>query len=724
MIERDHKAWALGYAARGWRVLPLRSIKSDGQCSCRRPSCRTPGKHPLIDEWQKRATTDSGQIEEWWSKWPAAGIGIATGNGLVVIDVDPRNGGSESLKAFDVPDTYTVRTGSGGLHLYFQAGGKVRNSAGTIANGIDLRGDGGFVVAPPTLHASGNHYEILKDLELAPLPPWALNGSGPARTPTPSRSKTHVELGEPREWPEVITEGSRNDFLTSEAGRLRSLGFDIDQIYAALQRINAARCSPPLPDEELVEIAKSMERYEPTYALNDIGNAYRFGVQQHDRVRYCAQHRSWYIWDGTRWQRDVTQQIVTLAIDSMRSIYVDAASERDKETRSEILKHGFKSETARGIKSALEMAEALPKIAIRADVLDRDPWLLNVENGTLNLNKDAERLRSHDPRDLITRKAPARYDPHATSSVWDAFLDAVTDGNANDIAYLQRAVGLSLTGINIDHVTFFVHGPTATGKSTFTTAIKGMLGDYAVQTAFETFLAKRWGGGASNDIADLEGARLILATEADRGRRFAEATLKQFTGGDAVRARQLWQNNREFTPVGKIWLCANDAPRSADDDDAMQRRLQIIEFKHAIPEPKRDRNLSQKLATPEVRRAILAWAVEGCLAWQRYGLKPPPSVEKATARYFKEQDPASGFWKECEFDPFARTPKSDVWTAYQAWARGEGIRFPLTQTQFNERVAKLDGVYEVKIHGHRFWKGLALSSGLSDAADPWKTGAS
>jgi hypothetical protein len=158
---------ALAYAKRGWPVFPCHSIVN-GKCTCGKPDCSSPGKHPRTKNGFKDATTDEATIREWWRKWPNANIGIATGSesGLFVLDIDPEHGGEQSLQQLKdkygpLPETARVRTGSGGWHYYFRypAGLRLPNSSSKLGPGIDTRGDGGYVIAPPSLHVSGRRYE-------------------------------------------------------------------------------------------------------------------------------------------------------------------------------------------------------------------------------------------------------------------------------------------------------------------------------------------------------------------------------------------------------------------------------------------------------------------------------------------------------------------------------------------------------------------------------------
>lgn len=168
---------ALGYAAEGGAVLPLHTAVN-GQCSCRRADCSSPAKHPRLRHGLHEATTDTDQIRQWWTRWPQANIGVRTGeaSNLVVLDVDIRHGGHHTLADLAgrdpaVLDTRLIRTGGGGWHLYFRhPGHAVRNSAGLLGSGIDVRGDGGYIVAPPSTHATGGQYRIGDARPIAPLP--------------------------------------------------------------------------------------------------------------------------------------------------------------------------------------------------------------------------------------------------------------------------------------------------------------------------------------------------------------------------------------------------------------------------------------------------------------------------------------------------------------------------------------------------------------------------
>jgi hypothetical protein len=258
---------ALAYAARGWPVVPLHALTAAGRCTCGAAACPSPAKHPRPAHGSLDATADVGAISSWWGRWPNSNVGIATGrrSGLLVIDVDPRHGGGEAVAGLErehgqLPETPEAVTGSGGRHilLRYPEGHHIRNSAGRLGRGLDVRGEGGYIVAPPSLHVSGWPYRWLAAREpehvaLADAPVWLLarlvaweSGGGPA-----------LPAGDG-----AIPEGTRNSTLASLAGAMRRHGASAGAILAALRQENR-RCCPPLGDIELRTIAASIGRYPP-----------------------------------------------------------------------------------------------------------------------------------------------------------------------------------------------------------------------------------------------------------------------------------------------------------------------------------------------------------------------------------------------------------------------------------------------------------------------------
>jgi hypothetical protein len=268
---------ALDYVSRGWPVFPVHGIR-DGRCTCDGARNCKPGKHPRTPHAHLDATTDQAAIERWFTSMPDSNIGIATGevSGFVVVDVDAKNDGLAQMEALekkhgDLPKTVIARTGGGGAHVFLKhPGRRIRNTAGRVAPGIDIRGDGGFIVAPPSAHESGGRYEWAiesapGEVELAPIPDWLM-----ALVAEPPRSRaTRRDRFLASAWADFIqqpiAEGRRNSTITTVAGALFGLslkGLPPPLAVTLLHCLNEARCAPPLPDSEVDAIINSIGRRE------------------------------------------------------------------------------------------------------------------------------------------------------------------------------------------------------------------------------------------------------------------------------------------------------------------------------------------------------------------------------------------------------------------------------------------------------------------------------
>jgi putative DNA primase/helicase len=717
-------AYAKAYAERGWPVFPVHEITPEGQCSCCQPTCSSPGKHPRTKTGLKEASTSLEQIEQWWARWPEANIGIATGEaaGIVVLDVDVDKSGERSLEELEaehgeLPTTTLAATGGGGLHYLFRHPGRpVRNSAGKLGEGLDVRGDGGYVVAPPSSHRSGRRYEWVfapEQQEPAELPAWLLAFLR-TREGRAGNAAGGQAIGD------GIPAGKRNTRITSIAGTLRAQGMEERELRAALLEINRQRSRPPLPVAEVEAIAQSIAGYPPgrkRYKRSDYGNAERLVDRHGADIRYVP-GIGWLVWDGTRWRRDDDGELLRRMKDTIRAAWTELVRIDDPHERSTVVRFLNRSESAHGLKAALELAQSEYPVVVSADELDADPWLLTVENGTLDLRSG--QLRPPQRGDLMTRKAAARYEPDAQSDLWDGFLQTVTGGDRELQAFLQRAVGYSLTGHTSEEVLFFCHGPAASGKSTFLEAIKGVAADHALTTDFETLLKKPGGGGVRNDIARLAGARIVIGVEVDQGRTLAEGLIKQLTGGDRITARLLYREFFEFTPRFTLWLAANDRPLVPSTDTGIWRRILQLPFTNAIPEEDRDPILKQRLKDdPEVRSAILAWAVQGALDWQRHELGVPQSVRAYTEEYRTEVDPLTEFLEEHTIlEAGHRVDRAKLLAAYRTWALRSGER-ALSATAFANAL-KQRGITDGGKSGNtRYWAGISLIEEPDQTDEPF-----
>lgn len=282
--------------------------------------------------------------------------------------------------------------------------------------------------------------------------------------------------------------------------------------------------------------------------------------------------------------------------------------------------------------------------------------------------------RPPNPLDYITKKTACRCAPPATPHpLWTKFLYRVTDNNADLIGFLQRWCGYCCTGSVREHVFVFAYGTGANGKSTFVNTVRGILGDYATVADMGTFLASNTERHPT-DLAKLHGARLVVAIETQKGRRWDESKIKALTGGDNITARFMRQDFFDFTPTFKLLICGNHKPRLGSVDEAMRRRLLLVPFTVQIPPPERDKNLADNLKAEWP--AILRWMIDGCLEWQCVGLAPPKIVIDATEEYFTEQDTLQQWLDDCTRDAgnLALTRTADLFASWKKWSEDHNIK--------------------------------------------------
>lgn len=274
-------------------------------------------------------------------------------------------------------------------------------------------------------------------------------------------------------------------------------------------------------------------------------------------------------------------------------------------------------------------------------------------------------------------------------------------------------MGYSLTGDTTEQCLFVLWGSGSNGKSTLLTTAVTMLGEYAMSTRPETFMVKK-GDTIPNDLAQLKGARLVIAVEADAGHRLAEGLLKTATGNDRLTARFMRAEFFSFVPTFKIFLASNHKPTIRGTDHAMWRRIKLVPFSVTIPDDQQDRHLADKLNAE--LPGILAWAVRGCLDWQRNGLGEPDEVRAATAAYRAEMDVLGGFLGDaCVVSPHARVASAALYQAYETWAHTNG-EDALSKRAFGLRLSER-GFTKADTKKERGWKGVCLRSAMDPPGD-------
>jgi putative DNA primase/helicase len=294
--------------------------------------------------------------------------------------------------------------------------------------------------------------------------------------------------------------------------------------------------------------------------------------------------------------------------------------------------------------------------------------------------------RSPKPEDYISKKTACRCAPHGTPHpLWTEFLDRITNHDTQLQGFLKRYVGYCCTGFTDEHCFVFAYGTGANGKSTFVNTIAGILGDYATVADTATFMASNTERHPT-DLAKLMGARLVVAQETQKGRRWDETKIKMLTGGDKITARFMRQDYFDYTPTFKLFICGNHKPRLTSIDEAIRRRLLLVPFTVQIPPAERDPQLAEKLKAEWP--AILRWAIEGCLEWQRVGLAPPAIVLDATETYFSEQDTLQQWLDDCteEGGEFAHARTTELFASWKGWCEPRNLK-PGSEMVFSTALA-------------------------------------
>jgi putative DNA primase/helicase len=436
-------------------------------------------------------------------------------------------------------------------------------------------------------------------------------------------------------------------------------------------------------------------------AATDTGNAERLADRAKDRLKW-VKGLGWLVWDGKRWRADNTNRVLREAKTVVRGIYAEAADltaaasaltdNADRDTvagrAKELLSWARQSESRARIDAMVHLATGEERLVATIEQLDDDPYVLNVENGILDL-RTLELRERHPQRDLVTKVARAKYDPRATAPFWEQTLElALPDLEVR--RWVQKAVGYSIRGVPSEYL-FMPHGVGANLKSTVLSGIRDALGDYAQMAAPDLLVAKKggeWSAGSMSAVASLRGARLVTTIETERGRKMAEVLVKQLTGENVITAKFMRQDTFEFEVTVAVWLATNYLPVVQGADHAIWRRLRSIPFTQVIAE---ERRLSQD----EVRERLLAER-DGILRWMIDGLRmyladgsmdpAPAAVTEATDEYRRQMDGVGQFIEQrCKEEPSAWEANGPLHAAYRQWCEQEG-RLPVGSTTFGQEL--------------------------------------
>jgi putative DNA primase/helicase len=444
--------------------------------------------------------------------------------------------------------------------------------------------------------------------------------------------------------------------------------------------------------------------------LTDVGLARRLVLEANGTLRYVREWRSWLAWDGKRWLHDDGLAAAHVAKQVSDRLWQEVA-ELSSERRGQVLTFVKASSSARGIEAAVKLARSEPGVVVNADELNRHAFLLNVANGTLNL--ETAELRPHSPADLLTHMASATFDASASCPTWKKFVADVTNGDKELAAFLQRSCGLALSGDVSEQVLWLHYGEGRNGKSTLLNVLTDLLGTYAGPAPMELLLVKgRAGREVETQFASLAGKRLVTTVEADCGVRFSEATVKLLTGGDTVLARRLYEDAWPVRPSWKLHVAANHKPLVRGTDEGIWRRLMLTPWLRRFEGQADDKGLKAKLLAE--LPGILNWCLAGFVQWRGQGLEPPEKVLAATKEYRGEND-VLGNWMEeaCVKEPHAVAEAAALYRAFAAWSEDRG-EHPMTATAFGLRLEQLGYASERPSSGQWRFRTIRRGIGLLD----------
>lgn len=426
---------------------------------------------------------------------------------------------------------------------------------------------------------------------------------------------------------------------------------------------------------------------DTTHPLTELGNARRLLDAHGDRLRYLPERKAWLLWEGDRWAVSDGAAVRALAAGLADVVYSEGQGFPADGVH--FAKWARKCQDARTIAASAALLADVPALRLSAADLDADGMLCGLAGGSKALNLRTGTVRPAVRADYITKslRADSIGDP-ARAVRWLQFVNEVTLGDAELADWLQRFLGYSLTGSTQAQFFVFLFGSGANGKSVLTEMVQHLLGDYAISIQPATLCdTDRKGGGASSDLARLDGVRFAVAPEAEEGSRFAESMLKALVGGDTMQVRELYCAPRDIKPVLKLALTGNHKPDIKGTDGGIWRRVRLVPFLASF-EGRGDPHLSAKLRAEAPH--ILAWLVAGCVAWQARGLADTPRAIAAATEAYRDESDVLGQWLEerCTRGPAAEAPSSELYADFKEWSLAGGFARPWTSRIFGRKLGE------------------------------------
>jgi putative DNA primase/helicase len=697
MTEPERIAKAIEYAQAlalaGFGIVEAYAPAAGGGCTCSAGrACDSPGKHPVGNGWQKRATRSPQTIAERVGKRGQYGVIPWPGEGGLILDVD-----HPDLLPVRLPPSLRVRRGPERGHAYFELphGFDPGTLPATTEWGeVRVEGASRHVIGPWSRHASGDVYlPVGHPSEIAEIPVVVLADLFPPPSPEQVAANGHGY-----QLPEPGYRGSHyfaiRDYVAHLWGkRIR----DKEEVWASVRGVLAPLFGEPLTELELRSrfertwkgIAENLpdpatgitpagvgppSGQVPDHLIRQSRAAWHFAHLAGDRVRHDHGRGRWLLWAGHRWGPDEDGAVERLWLDVLADRYREALAIADNDIRLRAL-DAIQSAgaTNAAVSAGLDLASSMEPIATRADAWDPDPWLLGCANGVVDLRTG--QLRNGQPRDMISRSTGIAYDPAASCPRWERFLLEVFGGDEVLADWFGLLIGTSITAI-VQELLAIHHGLGNNGKSVAARTLRRAFGDYAVAIPVETLVsAKRSAGEATPDLIPLRGARLAFTSESDQSAKLRGGVLKRLATIDRMTGRPLYGMVQTWEPTHTIHLATNHLPNVDDATEGFWRRIALIPWavrfrKQGEPgdAPEDDPVLGDVL--DRELPGILAWAVRYAVAFAGgRSLHPfPEAVRARTAAYRRDEDRLATFVDESVVYATAESVGvSDLYREYRAW---------------------------------------------------------
>ena len=734
-------------------------------------------RYPNLPDWPERATTDPFQIQLWSKENPYFNCCcIAKNGGVAMWDIDDLKA-CEALGMPPLPPTFTVKSPKG-QHGYFihtpetEALGnrEIKVNRKCI---FELKSHNKACAAPGCKRDDGGEYNAENDNpECSGLPAATIkwiekNSAVSVYTGELRKRKFHPEFEEDHlfnyyNWEFAadfykdeahyfvfsscpIKGGPHDDQVGSKKTCLilgNTIGFDCKvcgDSYGWKELVDHMEEEgiPPYDcmifadqDDDLVldgiqecedePVADDKAEVDTTgyeYALTDTGNAERLVRKFGTQIKFVRDQGTWRIWDGKKWKTDRRNKIDRMAKIIVRELAAYAGEAEGEDEQKRRYKWVAISGGKERRNAMVQLAAMEKDIVTLSTDYDSDDWLLNVQNGTVDLKTG--KLLPHNRKDLCSKITKVKFDAEATCPLFDKFLgevqylEEVARPDKEMIDFLAQAVGYSLTGNTDEQAFFFAFGNGANGKSVFNLCVGSIMGDYFKIAAFDTFVTKRNDTGPKNDLAALVGARLVQCAESKEGARLDESLIKSITGQEEITVRFLHKEYFSYLPQFKIWMSSNSEPIISGTDLGIWRRVKEIPFETTITNP--DRHLSSKLRKEAA--GILNWALAGLADYRKRGLVEPSKVREAVKAYRESQDTVGQFLRaKCVVMEDAQIKGSLLYESYKNWAEANR-EYIVRESVFTKKLLKVPGIGRRQLNGTKWYTGVGQTALSMDYVD-------